>query len=307
MMGRPDDLDAFFETNRRQLFGLAYRMLGSASEAEDVVQEAFLRWSRADRPAIRNPDAWLRTVTVNLCLDQLESARARRERYVGLWLPEPVRTDEDPLGPLETVEQREQVSLGLLTVLERLTPQERAVFVLREAFAYPFRDIASALGLSETGCRQLLHRARLHMGDPRPRFHPTAQEGERLMEAFVRASREGDVRGVERLLAEDVAFRSDGGDRMPAARRPVHGANRVARLVVGLAAHYRELEVARAELNGGPGLLLWAGATLLAALVLELQDGEIAGLYLAANPDKLAFLTGQVSGSGDVRGPHQLR
>ena len=293
----PDDIAAHFEASRRQLFGLAHRMLGSASEAEDVLQETFLRWSSADRLAIRNPDAWLRTVTVNLCLDQLESARARRERYVGLWLPEPVRTDGGDLGPLETVEQREQVSLGLLTLLERLTPQERAVFVLREAFAYPFRDIADALGLSEAGCRQLLHRARRRLGDSRARFRPTAGESERLIEAFIRASQEGDVRGMERLLSEDVHARSDGGDRMPVARRPVLGPSRVARLIVGLAAKYRrDVEVARTELNGSPGLLLWVGDTVLAALVLELRDGRIAGVYLAANPDKLAFVARQPPG-----------
>jgi RNA polymerase sigma-70 factor (TIGR02957 family) len=297
-----DDLVAGFEAHRRPLFGIAYRMLGSASEAEDVVQDAFLRWSRADRAALRDPGAWLRAVTVNLCLDQLGSARAQREHYVGLWLPEPVLTGSGALGPLETVEQRESVSLALLLLLERLTPRERAVFVLREAFCYGYEEIASVLGLSEAACRQLLHRARQRIGEDRSRFQPSPEETERLLGAFLRAAEEGDVAAVERLMVDEVVSLSDGGERMPVARRPVLGPDRVARLLVGQGSTYlkkRAAVLVPAEVNGAPGVLIWSGEALLAVVTFEIRPGGFSGIHVAANPDKLAFAARQaVPGQG---------
>ncbi len=299
-----------FEAQRPRLFGLAYRLLGSASDAEDVVQDAFVCWSEAD--SVAAPSAWLTTVVTNLCRNQLGSARARRERYVGTWLPEPVLTAEGALGPLETAEQRDSVSLALLTLLEQLTPPERAVFVLRESFGYSHREIAQTLGVSEVGCRQLHRRARQRLGAPEPRFRPGPDEWRRLVERFLVAAGEGDVAGLERLLADDVAYWSDGGGKAPVARRPVFGRTRVARLFGKLIPRYvrdsqlwREAAVCPAEVNGEPALLAWTGGALFAALVPEIADGRMTALRVIANPDKLAFAARQASGlsrSADLSG-----
>lgn len=220
-----------FQVRRGWLFGLAYRLLGSVDEAEDAVQDAFLRWDRAERAAIEHPDGWLAKVVTNLCLNRLTAARAARERYVGVWLPEPVLTDV--LGPLETAEQRDSVSLALLTLLERLTPAERAVFVLREAFGYSHRDVAEVLELSEANCRQLYRRAILHVAERRQRFQPSRVERERLARRFLAAAVDGDLRGLEELLAEDVTSWADSGGQVPTARRPVTGRDNVARYFAG--------------------------------------------------------------------------
>src|SRR5260370_3368578 len=216
-----NDSAGVFEEQRPRLFGLAYRLLGSASDAEDAVQDAFLRWNAADQDSVVAPAAWLATVVTNLCRTRLASAPARRERYVGTWLPEPVLTSDGTLGPLETAEQRDSVSLALLTLLEQLTPPERAVFVLRESFGYSHREIAGILDNSEATCRQLHRRARHRLGTPRPRFPPEPGEWKRLVERFLVAAGEGDVEGLERLLAGDAAYWSDGGGQAPGARRPV--------------------------------------------------------------------------------------
>src|SRR5262245_7316661 len=198
---------AEFETRRGRMFGLAYRLLGSAVEAEDAVQDAYLRWDRADRATIAHPDAWLAKVVTNLCLNRLTAARTTRERYVGPWLPEPVPTDM--LGPLETAEQRDSVSLALLTLLERLTPAERAVFVLRAAFGYSHGEVAQVMELSEANCRQLYRRATQHVADHRTRFQPSREQRERLASRFLAAAQHGDLRGLEELLAEDVTSWAD--------------------------------------------------------------------------------------------------
>jgi len=290
-----------FEAHRRRLFSLAYRLLGSASDAEDAVQDAFLRWSTADRQAVRTPGAWLTTVVTNLCLSRLTSARVRREQYVGLWLPEPVLTADDTLGPLETVEQRDSVSFALLLLLERLAPAERAVFVLREAFGYHYREIGGVLGLSEANCRQLLHRARRHLGEQpsRPRFRASEAERRRLVDRFLAAAQDGDVAAIEQALAADVTSWADGGDRIAAARRPLHGANHVARYVAGLAGKVgragAELAVALAEANGGPALLVLVDRSLTGVILLDLAPAGVGGLHLVVNPDKLAFAARQLS------------
>jgi RNA polymerase sigma factor (sigma-70 family) len=305
-----NDSLATFETYRPRLFGLAYRLLGSASDAEDVVQDAFVRWSQAD--SVVAPSAWLTTVVTNLCRNQLASARARRERYVGTWLPEPVLTSGGELGPLETAEQRESVSLALLTLLEQLTPPERAVFVLRESFGYSHSEIAETLGVSEAGSRQLHRRARLRIGAPQPRFRPEPDEWRRLVERFLVAAGEGDVAGLERLLADDVAYCGDGGGKSPVARRPVFGRSPVARLFGKLIPRYvadprfwREAEVWQAEVNGEPALLAWTGGVLFAAVVPEMAGGRITALRVMANPDKVAFAARQaarLSRSEDLSG-----
>ena len=285
-----------FEAQRPRLFAVAYRMLGSASEAEDLVQEAFLRWDAADRDDIRVPAAWLTKVITNLCLNRLDSARARRESYVGMWLPEPVLTTDSALGPLDRAEQRESVSLALLHLLERLTPPERAVFVLREAFAYPHREIAEILDITESHSQQLFHRASQHLQE-RPRFETSSDVQYRVVERFLDAARGGDIAALEQMLVADVVSYGDGGGKAAAARRPVSGAKRVARFLGGwLRRPLPGLEVRVTDINGQPGLLaVLDGQWLIAAMSLDFDGEQIRSVRAVANPDKLAFLGAQVS------------
>lgn len=286
-----------FEGQRSRLFGIAYRMLGSAEEAEDVVQDAFLRWDGAEHDAIVSPPSWLAKVVTNLSLNRLTSARARREQYLGPWLPEPVLTSEGALGPDDEAEQRDSVSLALLTLLERLTPTERAVFVLREAFAYSHREIAEILERSEANCRQLHRRATRRLGDSPPRFHPDTGQWRRLVERFLTAARDGDMHALEDVLAADAVAVGDGGGKAKAGRRPVLGRARVARLVVGLLRKYdpTRTEFSYAEVNGQPAIVgLYRGA-LMGVMVLDVSDGTIRATRTVTNPEKLGFLAGQLS------------
>jgi RNA polymerase sigma-70 factor (TIGR02957 family) len=292
-----------FEQQRARLFAIAYRMLGSASDAEDVVQDGFLRYQRARPGHLRAPASWLTTVVVNLCLDRLKSARARREAYVGPWLPEPVLTAGGALGPLEAAEQRDSLSLAFLLLLERLNPKERAVFVLREAFAYEHREIATILGVSEAGSRQLLARARRRLAGPSTRLEPSPSRRRRLVERFVAAAQDGDLRGLEELLAEDVTSWSDSGGQVGAARRPVVGRARVARFATGIAARGGP---GRAftfeEVNGQPAVLLWTGASLEVVAAFDVADGRIHAIRAILNPAKLAFLERQLRRRGSHPG-----
>ena len=291
------DLAAEFETHRPQLFGLAYRLLGSASEAEDAVQDAYLRLHGADRAAIRSLPAWLTKAVTNLCLNRLTSARARRESYPGPWLPEAVFTADGALGPLETVEQRDSVSIALLAVMERLTPAERSAFVLREAFAYSHSDIADILDTSEANARQLCRRARQRLEQPKPRFRPDPARWRALVERFLDAARGGDVNGLAAMLADNVSSTADGGGQVGAARRIVMGRDRVARYLVG--AFSRPIGDIRldfgAEINGEPAVLGFIGPTLAGVLFFEIVDDHITKLRVVANPDKLRFLGEQLS------------
>lgn len=287
-----------FETHRPRLFGLAYRMLGSAEEAEDTVQDAYLRFSGADRGAIAHPAAWLAKVVTNLCLTRLTSARARREQYVGPWLPEPVVTSDGTLGPLESAEQRDAVSMAMLVLLERLTPTERAVYVLREAFAYGHREIAEVLDLTEANCRQLYRRAVQRVSEPRSRFESTPERQEELVASFVAAARDGDLARLEKLLAADVVWSSDGGGKVSAARRPVEGREKVSRFLVGLVERFMEgVHFTTAEVNGEPAVAAWAGEALLGVVALELRDGLVVHARAVVNPDKLAFAGRQLAGA----------
>src|SRR5262245_10655830 len=227
---------AEFQTHRARLLGLAYRMLGELTEAEDVVQDAYLRW-RTGRD-VNTPAAWLTTVVTNLCLTRLTSARARRERYMGPWLPEPMLTDNGQ-DPLDMVEQKDTLSLGFLVLLEKLTPPERAAFVLRSAFDYSHRDIADILRTDEANARQLYHRARAHVGDARRRFTASPEQGTKLVERFLAASVDGDVAGLERVLTDDATVWSDGGGKVTAALHPITGRADVARYLVALASTAR--------------------------------------------------------------------
>ncbi|MEQ7123365.1 RNA polymerase sigma-70 factor [Actinopolymorpha sp. B11F2] len=301
--GDRDDRDrsaadvAVFAQQRSRVFGLAYRLLGSAADAEDMVQETFLRWLAADPGTVSVPEAWLTRVVTNLCLNRLTSARVQRERYVGPWLPEPVLTEGGALGPMDTVEQRESVSFGVLLLLERLTPPERAVFVLRAAFGYSHQEIAAVLDIGEAHARQLYHRARGHVGDHRRRFAADADEQRRLVERFFAAAVDGDIAGLERLLAEDVVSWADGGGQVTAARRPVSGRDRVVRYLLGVG---RRPEAAGArvefrEVNATASVVIRLDGSPAAVLVPEIRDGRVAAVRIVVSPAKLAFVSAQLA------------
>jgi RNA polymerase sigma-70 factor (ECF subfamily) len=293
-----------FEAQRPLLFGLAYRLLGSAAEAEDAVQDAYLRLHAADRAAIGSLRAWLTKVVTNLCLNRLMSARARRETYVGPWLPEPVITGDGTLGPLETTEQRDSVSIALLTLMERLSPGERAAFVLREAFGYSHGEIADMLETSDANARQLHHRARQRLGGPAPRFRPDLAQWRDLVERFFTASRSGDVTGLVTMLTADVTSTADGGGKVAAARRPVAGRDRVARYLAGALSRpvAAAIRLDFAEVNGESAMLGFFDATLAGVLFFEVDGDRIAALRVVANPDKLRFVAKQLSHPADLSG-----
>jgi RNA polymerase sigma factor (sigma-70 family) len=291
-----------FEAERRRLFGLAYRLLGSASDAEDVLQSAFERWLMA-AGTVQSPAKWLTTVVTNLCLKELASARRRRERYAGTWLPEPVVTSAGALGPLETAEQRDSVSFAVLVLLERLTPPERAVFVLREAFGYSYGEIGQVLGRSEAGCRQLHRRAAQRVGTPMRRFRPDRAQWRRLTGQFLAAAAGGDVAGLEQLLAQDACYVGDGqGSGLPVARKPVTGRSRLARFlpraVRMLAAdpRFADARLTVAEVNGQPAVLVSSRDSLLAVLIVQVDRTAITALWLVAAPGKLAVAGRQAAG-----------
>ncbi|MFF8427292.1 RNA polymerase sigma-70 factor [Streptomyces sp. NPDC016566] len=294
-MTTPPLLADEFESHRPRLFGLAYCLLGSAQEAEDAVQDAYLRLSGADRAGIEHLGAWLARTVTNLCLNRLTSARARREEYVGQWLPEPVVTSDGSLGPLESAEAREQVSMAMLVLLERLTPTERAVYVLREAFGYGHREIADVLDLSESNCRQLYRRAVGRVAATESRFEPAPERREELVTSFLTAAREGDLTGLEKLLAADVTWWSDGGGKVTAALRPIEGREKVARFAAGASQRFGVgLEYTVVEVNGAIGVASWAGGTLVGIVEFELVDGLVAGVWAVMNPDKLEYVRRQL-------------
>ncbi|MFB7617332.1 RNA polymerase sigma-70 factor [Kitasatospora sp. NPDC056181] len=285
-----------FTAHRPRLFGLAYRLLGSAEEAEDAVQDAYLRWSGARRAEIGHPGAWLAKVVTNLCVNRLTSARVQREQYPGPWLPEPVLTEDGTLGPLESAEQRDAVSTALLVLLERLTPTERAVYVLREAFGYSHRDIAGVLDLGEANCRQLYRRAVQRVATPEARFTPAAEERRRLVASFVTAAREGDLAGLERLLAHDIVWWSDGGGRITSARRPVIGREKVLRFLLGTSERFGGgWEFTIAEVNGAAALVMHADGQLVSVASFDPRDGVIAEVRVVLNPEKLAYAGRQLA------------
>jgi len=280
-----------FGRERRRLLGLAYRMLGSWSEAEDAVQEAWLRWHRAQTAEIRSPAAWLTTAVTRICIDELRSARTVREQYVGTWLPEPVPTeDADPDGWLDMLDGLE---VALLVVLERLAPAERAAFLLREVFDYGYGEIGAILGKSEPACRQLVSRARHRVNQERPRFEVVPGERERVFGAFLSAIENGDLTELEELFAEDAALYSDHGGKAAAARNVVRGADRLSRFFAGLRRKMSTRHSIRpCHINGMPGLLGYEDGTLITALALEVAEGRIRTAYAWRNPDKLRTLAG---------------
>lgn len=283
---------ADFEVHRDHLQGLAYRMMGSWSQAEDVVQEAWLRWCRAAEP-IHTPRAWLSRAVTRLCLDELKSARMRRERYVGPWLPEPVIGDVGLTAEAAT-ELAEDVSVALLLALERLSPLERAAFLLRKVFDHDYSEVAASLGRSESACRQLVARAQRNVRHARPRFQAEPGEHARILAAFGAAVTTGDAAALQALLTGDVVLTTDGGGNIIAALRPVHGADRVARFLLGVARKSPPTpgtEIRIEPVNGAPGLVVRAGGRVLQAVAFDIESGRIKAIYAVRNPDKLAHLT----------------
>jgi RNA polymerase sigma-70 factor (ECF subfamily) len=283
---------AAFEMHRSHLLGVAYRMLGSLAEAEDVVQESWMRWERTGSQDVANPRAFLSRIVTNLCLDQMKSARARREEYVGPWLPEPL---VEGIGPDVEAEQVDSLSVALLLALERLSPLERAAYLLHDIFDMDYVDIAQQLGRPETACRQLAARARAHVQSGKPRFAVPRDEGERLVDAFLAASRSGDASAFGRLLTDDVMVHSDGGGIKIATRNAIYGADKVARFFAGIlrkAGDYPRRILHRGLINGMPGYISLEKGDTLQSTALEIVDGRIAAVYIVRNPNKLGHLTG---------------
>jgi RNA polymerase sigma-70 factor (TIGR02957 family) len=284
-----------FEELRPKAFGVAYDLLGSVSEAEDVVQEAFLRLhSELERgEQIESPEAYLVTLVTRIGIDELRSARARREVYVGEWLPEPILTAEDD-DPARHVEIAESLSVGLLVVLETLTPEERATFLLHEVFDYPHARIAEILGKSDAAVRQLAVRARKRVGEREPRFETSREQRERLVRRFVEAFEEGNLEALEGLLAAEVTLRGDGGGKVPALARPLHGRSRVARTLHGFSRAAPRFGVAalrEVEVNGEPGIVaLDREGRLFAVIAVEIRGGQIQAVNSVTNPEKLGHL-----------------
>jgi len=289
------DRDRLLDELRPVAFAIAYRMLGSVSEAEDVVQEALLRVHQASDAGeqIASPRAFAATITTRLAINELRSARARRERYVGEWLPEPIITDgrDDPARHAETADS---LSLAMLVLLESLSPEQRAVLLLHDVFDYPYPEIAAIVGKSEDNVRQIATRARRHVEQRRPRFRTTRDQRDELARRFLAAAEHGDLGDLEALLAHDVQLTGDGGGKAPALARSLHGRNRVARAVVNWfrrAARVPDVSVRPVEVNGDPGaLFLDAEQRLVGVMALDITGGQITGINAIVNPDKLTHL-----------------
>jgi RNA polymerase sigma-70 factor (TIGR02957 family) len=284
------------EELRPRAFAIAYRMLGSVSEAEDVVQEGLLRLHRAEQEGerIESPRAYLATVVTRLAIDQLRSARKRRETYVGEWLPEPLLASSDD-DPARQAEVADSLSLAFLVLLETLSPEQRAVFLLREVFDYPYERIAEIVGKSEDNVRQLAVRARRHVDERRVRFDVSRDQREQLADRFFGAIEEGDLPALEALLAEDVELHGDGGGKVPALARALYGRSRVARVMRNWLRARQRIMVGvgfrRVDVNGQPGaLLLDADGQLLGVMALDIAEGRVQGIRSIVNPDKLAHL-----------------
>ena len=272
--------EAAFAAARPKLLRVAYRMLGSVADAEDVLQEAFIRWVKTERGEVREPEAFLRRVVTRLCLDQLKSARRSRETYIGPWLPEPIVEDEEG----------DDVALPLMLALERLSPLERAAFLLHDVFEQPFEEVAATLQRDAAACRQLAARARAHVREPRRRFPVDTRRGLEIADAFFAASRSGDLKALGAILASDVVVYSDGGGKRPAAKRPLVGFDEVMQVQKALSERLRERgsQLLRlAFVNGLPGFVTREADGLLQTTALEIDGDRIVTVYVMRNPDKL--------------------
>jgi RNA polymerase sigma-70 factor (ECF subfamily) len=286
----PENTTQTFNRYRVLLFSIAYRLLGSATDAEDIVQEAFLRWLQASDEEVQSPRAYLSAVVVRLCIDQLRSARAKREVYVGPWLPEPISTDQHH-ELAETAVLAESLSFAFLVMLENLGPMERAVFLLREVFDYDYAEIAAIVDKSEANCRQVLHRAHQHLGQRRSRFDVSHEQQERITSQFLRASTSGDMQGLLNLLTDDIVFTGDGGGKVRAGLKPIHGPDNVARGTLGglrlvspgMQAHIKEV-------NGQPAIVGYVDGRPYGVIILDIEGERVRRVYTVVNPDKLHWL-----------------
>ena len=283
MMARIED----FERYRSLLFSIAYRMLGSVADAEDIVQEAYLRWREAPEAEIRSPKSYLSAVVTRLSIDRLRSARVQREEYVGPWLPEPL-VSERIEEVSDSIELDESLSIAFLVLLESLNPVERAVFLLREVFDYDYEEISRLVGKSEDNCRQIAHRARQSVAARRPRFERSPEQEQRLTRQFLEACMSGDMEGLVGLLSEDVTLWSDGGGKVAAAPYPIHSPERVARFLLGvLRTVPPDFSARPVQINGGPGVVGYVDGHPTSVVALDVADGRLRGVRIVVNPEKL--------------------
>jgi RNA polymerase sigma-70 factor (ECF subfamily) len=280
-----------FHQHRNLLLSIAYRMLGSWADAEDTVQEAFIRWRQATEEDIRSPRAFLVTVVSRLCINLLQSARVQREEYFGEWLPEPLIGKKNEAA-LEATLTDDSLSMAFLVLLQQLNPMERAVFILREVFDYEYHEIAGILGHNEVNCRQILKRARQHVAEVRPRFEASLQEREKLLQAFLQAADSGDLGGLVGLLSSTAVLHTDGGGKAPALPNPIYGPDKIARALLGGTHKFAPKNLVRrlAQVNGQPGAVSYLNGRAFAVFTVDVQDGRIQNIYLVTNPEKLARL-----------------
>ena len=289
-MNTPENTTHIFEQYRVLLFSIAYRMLSSATDAEDIVQEAFLRWMQEDAREVQSPKAYLSTIVVRLCIDQLRSVRAQREVYVGPWLPEPIATGLHQ-KLVETTVLAESLSFAFLVMLEKLGPLERAVFLLREVFEYEYAESAAIVGKSETNCRQVFHRAHQRLGERRSRFDVSHEQQERITDQFLRASTGGDMQGLLNLLTEDIVFTGDGGGKVRVGHK-VHGPDKVARgTLAGLRPLLATMQPRTEEINGQPAIVGYVDGRPYGVVFLDIEGERIRNIYAVVNPDKLRWVS----------------
>ncbi|MET3493801.1 RNA polymerase sigma-70 factor [Variovorax boronicumulans] len=283
-----DDPTLTFDSHRRRLQGIAYRMLGSVAEAEEVVQDAWLRWHEADKASFDSAEAWLVTVVTRLSIDRLRAAKVQREHYIGAWMPEPTLT-EPPGTPEELLERSDNISVAFLAVLERLAPEARAAFLMREVFDADYGEVALTLGKSEAACRQLVHRARAQVQDARPRYQVSRETHQRLLRAFAGAAARGSLQDLKALMSEEVELIGDGGGKVQSFSKVLRGSQRLAQLYFSLWRRMgASVRMELAEINGEPGLLRFIDGELESAQTFEIEDERIVRIRVQRNPDKLA-------------------
>ncbi|MEG4014142.1 MULTISPECIES: RNA polymerase sigma-70 factor [unclassified Microcoleus] len=284
-----------FNHHRPLLFSIAYRMLGTVTDAEDMVQETFLRWQQTASETVRSAKTYLATIITRLCIDHLRSARVQREQYVGTWLPEPMLTQQSE-NSTDLMELADSLSIAFLTVMERLSPIERAVFLLRDVFDYDYDEIAQMVGKSSTNCRQILRRAKQHLADQRPRFPVSRPQQEQITAQFLDASTKGDLQELLLLLAKDVTFCSDGGGKVVAVLKPIHGAVKVARMLLAIRRKWLLNSVSHlADINGQPGIIQYLDDRIHSVMTFEIVDGCIQSIYSVRNPEKLERICQEIS------------
>lgn len=283
-----DSCIATFEEHRALLFSVAYRMLGTRADAEDMLQETFLRWQQVDAGEVQSPRAFLVTIMTRLCINHMQSARAKREEYFGQWLPEPLVTVA-AAGLFDTPSLDGSLSIAFLLLLERLSPTERAVFLLREVFDYDYAEVGATLELSEANCRQILRRAKQHVAHGRVRFDVSAEQRQKVLEQFLRTSTDGDIDGLMAVLSSDAVLYTDGGGKATAVPNPVYGAANVARFLRRARQKFLPPALAQryATINGQPGVLAYDQQQLFGALSVDVVDGKIRNIYIFRNPEKL--------------------